>query len=143
MLRMSALGHPVQIKHVPFLAFSAARHRPSSDRPLKRPGKNWAKALEKRHPELKARRVQALDWNRHDKNIYPKVTSWFEVIREVLQASSISTENVYNVDETGVMLSKLGRVKVFVGKDDIRDYRSARVKRTTITAIECTIAFEV
>ena len=31
----------------------------------------------------------------------------------------------------------LGSVKVLVGKDDARDYRGARVKRTTVTAIEC------
>jgi hypothetical protein len=41
------------------------------------------------------------------------------------------------MDETGVMLSMQGSVKVLVGKDDMRDYRGARVKRETITAIEC------
>ncbi|EMC97277.1 hypothetical protein BAUCODRAFT_87975, partial [Baudoinia panamericana UAMH 10762] len=74
MLQMSALGHPVRIKHVPFIAFSATRNRPTLERPLKPPGKNWAKALENRHPNLKARRVRALDWNRHENNISAKVT---------------------------------------------------------------------
>jgi hypothetical protein len=41
------------------------------------------------------------------------------------------------MDETRVMLSMLGSVKVLVDKDDQRDYRGARVKRTTVTAIEC------
>jgi uncharacterized membrane protein YdbT with pleckstrin-like domain len=41
------------------------------------------------------------------------------------------------MDETGVMLSMPGSVKVLVGKHDMRDYRGARVKRTTVTAIEC------
>jgi hypothetical protein len=40
------------------------------------------------------------------------------------------------MNETGVMLSMPGSVKVLVGKDDTRDYRGARVKRTTVTAIE-------
>ena len=40
------------------------------------------------------------------------------------------------MDETGVILSMLGSVKVLVGKDDIRDYRGAGVKRTMVTAIE-------
>jgi hypothetical protein len=44
---------------------------------------------------------------------------------------------VYNIDETGVMLSMLGSVKVLVSKYDRRDYRSAQVKRTSVTAIEC------
>jgi hypothetical protein len=41
------------------------------------------------------------------------------------------------MDETGVILSVLGTVKVLVGKDDMRDYRGARVKRTLVTAVEC------
>jgi hypothetical protein len=50
---------------------------------------------------------------------------------------TIPPENVYNIDETVVMLSMLGSVKVLVGKDDIRDYRGARVERKMVTAIEC------
>ena len=39
--------------------------------------------LEKRHPELIARRVKALDRNRHEKNTYRKITHWFEVIKDI------------------------------------------------------------
>jgi len=137
LLQMSDLGHPVRIKYIPQIAFCVTRQRPTTDRPHKPPGKNWAKALENRHPELKARRVRALDWNRHEKNTYEKITHWFGVIGKVLQDPDILAENLYNMDETGVMLSMPGSVKVLVGKDDMRDYRGARVKRTMVTAIEC------
>jgi hypothetical protein len=59
------------------------------------------------------------------------------VIGRLLKDPAISKENVYNMDETGIMLSLLGTVKVLVGKDDMRDYRGARVKRTLVTAVEC------
>ncbi|TEY23577.1 hypothetical protein BOTCAL_1467g00020 [Botryotinia calthae] len=55
----------------------------------------------------------------------------------MLQDPIVLTENVYNMDETGVMLSMLGSIKVLVSKHDTRDYRGARVKRTIVTAIEC------
>jgi hypothetical protein len=48
--------------------------------------------------------------------------------------------NIYNMNKTGVMLSKLSSVKVIISKDNKRDYRGARVKRTTVTAIECVSA---
>jgi len=133
---MSDLGQPVRIKYIPSLAFSVARQR-STDKPLKAPGRNWVRSFSRRHPALKPRRVQALDWNRHPNNIYDKITDWFEVIGKALQDPAIRSENVYNMDETGVMLSMLGGVKVLVGKDDMQDYRGALVKRTTVTAIEC------
>ncbi|KAF1820765.1 uncharacterized protein K489DRAFT_304002, partial [Dissoconium aciculare CBS 342.82] len=73
LLHMSKLGQPVRMKHVPSIAFSATRQRCANNGPSKPPGKNWAKALENRHPELRAKRVGALDWNRHEKNIYGKI----------------------------------------------------------------------
>jgi hypothetical protein len=44
---------------------------------------------------------------------------------------------VYNIDKTEVMLFIPGSVKVLISKQDIRDYRGARVKRITVTAIKC------
>ncbi|KAF2683359.1 hypothetical protein K458DRAFT_255380, partial [Lentithecium fluviatile CBS 122367] len=74
LLQMSDLGLPVRIKFIPFLAFVATHQQLATDRLVKPPGKNWAKAFERRHPETAARRVTALDWNRHDKNIAAKIT---------------------------------------------------------------------
>jgi hypothetical protein len=51
LLQMSDLGQSVRIKFIPALAFRVACHRPTTDRPLKPPGRNWTKALEKRHPD--------------------------------------------------------------------------------------------
>jgi hypothetical protein len=48
---------------------------------------------------------------------------WFKVISKVLQDPSILPENSYNMDETGVMLSMLGSVKVLIGRDDIQGRR--------------------
>lgn len=136
-LEMSDLGTPIRNKFIPSIALSVTRHRPEADRPVRQPNKNWTKAFERRHPELRTRRAKALNWKRHDKNIYWKVEHWFDVIGEVLSEKAVLAENVYNMDETGVMLSSLASVNVLVGKDDQRDYRGARVERTVVTAIEC------
>lgn len=140
LLLMSSFGQPVRIKYIPTLAFSIARRRSPASRPKKPPGKNWAQAFGKRHPELKAKRIRSIDWKRHEIHIYDKVTEWFEVISQVLQDPAILPQNVYNMDETGVMLSMLGSVKVLIGRDDVRGYRGAGVKRTMVTAIECVSA---
>ena len=134
---MSDLGNPVRIKFIPSLAFRIARQRSTTGKAVRLPGKNWAQGFKKRHPALKSKRVRAIDWKRHENNIYDKITHWFLVVRQVLQDPAILPENVYNMDETGVMLCKLGSIKVLVGKDDPRDYRGAGMKRTMVTAIEC------
>ena len=70
LLQMSDLGQPVRIKFIPLLAFCVARQRSKQAQPPKPPNKNWARAFEKRHLDTQARRVTALDWNRHEKNTY-------------------------------------------------------------------------
>ena len=122
------------------LAFSIARQRSIQRQPIKPPGKNWPRAFEKRHPELQARKVKSIDWKRHENNVYDKIVEWFDVIGQVLQEPAVLPENVYNMDETGVMLSMLGSVRVLVGRDDRRNYRGAGVKRTMVTAVECVSA---
>ncbi len=44
------------------------------------------------------------------------------MIGKVLYDQAILLENVYNMDETEVMLSMLDSVKILVGKDDLRSY---------------------
>ena len=111
---MSDLGQPVRIKYTPSLAFYVARQR-STNKPPRAPGKNWARSFEECHPGLESRRSKALDWDRHPNNIHNKIIHWFKVIGKVLQDPAVLSENVYNVDETGVILSMLGCVKVLVG----------------------------
>ena len=40
LLQMSDLRHPIRMKFIPSLAFSVTRHRPTTERPLKAPGRN-------------------------------------------------------------------------------------------------------
>ncbi|KAH8590385.1 hypothetical protein B0O99DRAFT_463422, partial [Bisporella sp. PMI_857] len=74
-----------------------------TENPIKPPGKNWARGFEKRHLALKSRRVRGIDWKRYENNTYDKITHWFKAIRKVLQDPAVLPENIYNIDETGVM----------------------------------------
>ncbi|KAF1947026.1 hypothetical protein EJ02DRAFT_335016, partial [Clathrospora elynae] len=81
---MSSVGHTVQIKIIYSLALSIARRRSTTTKPIKPPVKKWARAFERRNPELKAKRVRAIDWKRHENNIYNKIVERFEVIGKAL-----------------------------------------------------------
>lgn len=59
------------------------------------------------------------------------------MIKKILQDSSIVTKNVYNMNEIKIMLFMFDFVKVFMNKNNIRDYKNARIKRTTMIVIEC------
>jgi len=61
---------------------------------------------------------------------------WFIIIRKELVNPLILAENIYNIDEIGVLLSILNSLKVLVDNNELRNYRGAGVKRTLITAIK-------
>ncbi|KAA8641579.1 uncharacterized protein ATNIH1004_011715 [Aspergillus tanneri] len=69
--------------------------------------------------------------------IYGTVEEWLAVIKSELDNLTIPAENVYNMDEIGVLLSALTSLKVLVGKDELSKHRETAVKRTVITALEC------
>jgi len=48
----------------------------------------------------------------------------------------ILTENSYNMDETGILLSVLNSIKDLAGKNELRNYKRARIKRILIIRIE-------
>jgi hypothetical protein len=142
-LQSARNGYTISVKSLRLLAQAIRRQRSShsqdlaTDDTIKPPGKNWPQGFYKRHPELRAKRVKALDWDRHDRNIRDKIREWFDVIGPILNDPDILPENVYNMDETGIMLCFLTSKKVLVGHDDPTNGRGAGVKRELVTAIEC------
>lgn len=142
-LRADRNGYPARVKDLRRYAAILLRKRASPDHGSiapacgLTPGKDWPQAFCKRHPELKVARLRALDWRRHEKNIYAKVVHWFDIMRAQLEETSILQENVYNMDETGVLLSVLGSSKYLVSSDMEKTHRGTSSKRTLITAVEC------
>jgi len=120
------------------IAFSITCRRDPYNRPSNPPNKNWPQSFYQRHAKLAASKRRALDWKRYD--IYNKTVHWFEVIGKVPQDPDVHPCNAYNMDETGTMLSMPNSAKVVVSKDNKQSCRGARIKRTTISSIECVSA---
>ena len=145
-LRADRNGYPARVKDLRrYAAILLRRRAPQrqgrtpSEVPAhsQTPNKDWPQAFCKRHPELKVARLRALDWRRHEKNIYAKIVNWFDLMRVQLEETGVMQENVYNMDETGVMLSVLGSSKYLVSAEMQKTHRGAGSKRTLITAVEC------
>ena len=123
-LRCADNGFPLPVKALRRLALVIRRHRGSAcstkpgDGTVHPPGKNYPQALYSRHPELRARRLKAIDWMRANENIYDKVKHWFDLIGKELANPNILPENVYNMDETGVLLGHAATVKMLVHSKD-------------------------
>ena len=147
-LQCAENGFPLPVKALRRLAWIIKRHRlsaspaPASEDALQPPSKNWPQGLYSRHPELRARMLKAFDWTRADENIHDKVKQWFELIGKELDNPNLIPENVYNMDETGVLLGRSTTLKMLVHRSDTRRTRGTGLKRVLVTAIECISAGE-
>ena len=144
-LRADRNGFPARVKDLHhyaaiFLRGRAPqrRRKPSSKEQRQVPAKDWPQAFCKRHPELKVARLRALDWRRHEKNIYKKIVNWFDLMRAQLEEANVLQENVYNLDETGVLLSVIESSKCLVNAEMHKSHTGTDSKRTLITVVECT-----
>jgi hypothetical protein len=131
-LRLAENGYPLPVKFLRSFAMIIVRQRSSNfqitDHSLKvrPPGKNWPQAFYRRHPQLKARRLRAIDWKRDGRHIGDKFRHWFNIIGRELANPAILPEKVYNMDETGVLLGVLNSLKVLVSKDDLKSIEGPR-----------------
>jgi hypothetical protein len=101
---------------------------------IKPPGKNWSTAFHKCQPELKATSLKVLEWDQHKYSIYEKVVEWYIVIEKKLKNPALKPHNVYNMDETGVLLAVLNSLKVLVSSDDLWKCRSTVLQITAAVA---------
>ena len=58
------------------------------------------------------------------------------MIKRILKNLNILIKNIYNINKTRIMLNMPNSIKVFVGKNDIWDYKEIHIKQIIITAIK-------
>ncbi|GJE90483.1 DDE-domain-containing protein [Phanerochaete sordida] len=100
-------------------------------------GMVWVRRFLKRHPDVKVRwttglescRAQAL--NRH------AVSGYFDIIYDLIVRYDIPPENIYNMDEKGLLLGIGKRVRALVDRDQKTVNHIEDGNRELVTAIEC------
>ncbi len=84
-------------------------NRPSSTLPDYRTCKVWIERFIKRHPELPSIVCQPIDKHRSSTYLETTLKRWFKTYEKIIIKYGITSENVYNVDETGFILGETQR----------------------------------
>ena len=64
------------------------------------------------------------------------IATYSILIGKELRNPIILEENLYNMNETEILLTLLNSLKVLTSQNNLRNYGGAEIKRTLITAIE-------
>src|SRR5450432_3267524 len=79
-------------------------------------GIHWTRSFLSQHPNLKKKFVVGLDKERSLAQNPDIITNWFQLFRNVVKENNINSNNIYNIDEKGILIGVIKKVKVLVSK---------------------------
>jgi Tc5 transposase DNA-binding domain/helix-turn-helix, Psq domain len=103
-------------------------------------GIGWTYPFRKRHPELKSVWSSTLDAARAKQVNATVVHHFYDLLMEELVGKHIPEENIYNMDEKGIVCGQHERVKVWVDKKQNNTMIIGDNARELTTIMECVCA---
>ena len=83
-------------------------------RSLGQVGKNWTYNFLKRHEDLKTRYTRRYNYERAQCEDSKAIRDWFELVRKIIEQYGITSEDIYNFDETGFAIGLIATAKVVI-----------------------------
>jgi hypothetical protein len=103
-------------------------------------GKSWLYRFKKRHPELKSSWSSTIDGARAKQINETVVQDFYDILIGEIAGSHIPPENIFNMDEKGVVCGEHDRVKVWVDSKQKSTVNIGEKERELTTIIECVCA---
>jgi hypothetical protein len=118
LLDLSGWGWPIRIERLRAMATNLLVEKgDTADL-----GVHWTDQFLSRYLELKSKFVAGLDKERAEAQDLDIFRDWFELYKMTVQKYCIKPQNRHNIDEKGVMLGFIGKVRVIVSKYDKKVY---------------------
>ena len=104
--QLTATGHPARHEFIREMAEEIRKQRDDSidarttNLPISR---EWVPQFLNRHPHLKTRLIRSIEAARIKDVTKDAVIGWFAQLQETIEKHQITLENIYNMDETGLL----------------------------------------
>jgi hypothetical protein len=133
LLELSGWGWPIRIERLCAMATNLLVEKGD----MADLGVHWTDQFLSRHPELKSKFVAGLDKERakaQDPDIF---RDWFKLYKTTVEKYRIKQQNRHNMDEKGVMLGFISKVRVIVSKYDKKVYMTQPGNQEWASLIKC------
>jgi hypothetical protein len=100
-------------------------------------GVHWTDQFLSRYPELKTKFVTGLDKERAEAEDLDIFKDWFKLYKETVWKYNVKPRNRYNINEKGIMMGFIGKVKVIISKYEKKVYMIQPGNREWVSLIEC------
>lgn len=108
-----------------------------SGRPV---GANWYKRFLQDNPDIKIRMTTTLEQCRARSLNRTLVSEYFDILKDLIIKHNIPPENIYNMDEKGILLGIGKKTAAFVDRDQKTLNKVEDGNRELVTVIECVSA---
>jgi hypothetical protein len=132
-LQLASWGWPPRIDQLRGMAAEFLRAK-SDTKDL---GLHWTDNFLRRYPMLKSKFVSGLDKERALAQDPSILMAWFELFKSTILKYDIHLDDIYNMDEKGVMMGDIGKVKVIISRDERQHYMTQCGNREWVSLIEC------
>jgi Tc5 transposase DNA-binding domain/helix-turn-helix, Psq domain len=103
-------------------------------------GKNWLHRFKHRHPEMKSVWSTTIDAARAKQVNMAVVQDFYDLLLGELVEGNIPPQNIFNMDEKGIVCGQHERVKVWVDRTQTNTVLIGEKERDLTTVIECVSA---
>jgi 4-hydroxybenzoate polyprenyltransferase len=100
-------------------------------------GMRWIDQFLYRHPALKSKFVSGLEKNRVAAEDPAIVKHWFELVKQQIVDNAVEMEDIFNMDEKGVMMGAAEKTRVIISKHEKKQYMTASGSREWVSFLEC------
>lgn len=100
-------------------------------------GESWVTAFLRRHPDIKSKFVSMRDRKRVVAQTPEIFLYWFYLFKEQVEKYSVAEEDIYNLDEKGVMIGMGNKIRVILSKYKKNPYSTHSGNREWVTSTEC------
>jgi len=140
--QMTATGHPVRHAFIREMAQHIERSRHYDD-PAEKPafypaiGATWVQRFLHRHRELATTISCTIEASRIKETTKEAINMWFDHFSKVIAEYQISSENMYNMDESGFSIGEIKGAQVVVNKTLMAKYLAHPGRQEWVTVVEC------
>jgi DDE superfamily endonuclease len=100
-------------------------------------GVNWHLHFLNRHPDLKSKFVPPLDRNRCQAQDHEIFEHWFKLFLDQKARFEVLDNDIWNIDEKGVMMGVSGKTRVIIPKSSKNPHTTHPGNREWVTSTEC------
>ena len=133
-LTLGKWGWPARVEQVHGMA-SALLQAKGDTKAL---GIHWTDQFLNRHPNLKSKFVTGLEKDRVAAEDPVIAQHWFELVKQQITDNAVELEDIFNMDEKGIMMGASEKAKVIISKYEKRQYLRGHVyaRRTTHLSLD-------